>query len=103
MHSADWRRKIPLCFCSLMLCGSSLLAGGCAVADAGKSLADATARMFTPNPKDYMDDTDQKIDEWSSVGSEGRGDRARDRESDGLTGLITSQKAQGIERNLGVD
>ena len=103
MRHAGWQRIIPHRAGILILGSCCLLTSGCALGELGRSIFDSSARLFKPTSKDYADETDQKIDEWSQVGVEARGDQRRDHESDGLTNFMSSPKAQGIERNLGVD
>lgn len=78
-----------------------LVWSGCGLAQMGRD----TARMFTPNTGDYSSDVDdgQFQDEWSVAGREGRGETKLDRESDGLTPYLSSDKARRIARNLGTD
>ena len=87
----------------LLLSGFCAMSSGCAIAEFGQMVTDSTVKLFKPTHRDYTDETDQKIDEWSTVGDEGRGERPKDHESDALTRYMSSPKAQGIERNLGVD
>lgn len=86
-----------------MLCWLCLCSSGCAVADLGKSIATSTAKMFKPSSRDYFDESDVGVDEWAQAGEEGRGDQAKEHESDGLTRYMSSPKAQAINRNLGYD
>lgn len=76
---------------------------GCGLAQMGQD----TARMFTPNGRDSNDGDDiydgRMTDEWSVAGKEGRGDRPIEREADGLTKYLSSDKARRIGRNLGTD
>lgn len=58
----------------------------------GRSIFDSSAKLFKPSSKDYADETDQKIDEWSQVGVEARGDQRRDHESDGLTNFMSESE-----------
>ncbi len=83
----------------LILAGSF---SGCGLAQMGHD----TARLFTPSTGDYGDGDvhdGKSVDEWSVAGSEGRGDKPIDRESDGLTKYVSSDKARRIARNLGTD
>jgi hypothetical protein len=72
----------------------------------GCGLVHETARMFQPNSQDYSDfdiDDGKMTDEWSVAGQEGRGDTPMTREKDGLTDILSSDKARRIARNLGTD
>ena len=42
-------------------------------------------------------------DDWEFVGSEGRAEIPRQKETDGLTPILQSPEARAIERNLGYD
>ena len=44
---------------------------------------------------------DVKVDKWSSVGKDGRGNRQLEDERDPLKSMLMSTEAQNIERNLG--
>jgi len=70
-----------------------------------KHMARDTAHMFSPSTGDYASDVDdgQLQDEWSVAGREGRGETKLDREADGLTPFLSSDKARRIARNLGTD
>lgn len=103
MRRTDLIRSFARWLGGMCLVASCLMTSGCALADLGRSIADETTKMFTPKSRDYFDETEVGEDQWSQAGKEGRGDRAKDHESDALTGLISSPKARGIERNLGVD
>jgi hypothetical protein len=88
-------RLLPL----LVLAGLLAVCTGC-------GLVHETARMFQPNSKDYSDfdiDDGKMTDEWSIAGQEGRGDTPMSREKDGLTDILSSDKARRIARNLGTD
>ena len=43
------------------------------------------------------------LDDWLVAGGVGRGETKLDRESDGLTPYLSSDKARRIARNLGTD
>lgn len=81
---------------------------GCGLFQIGQDITKASWRQFRPKTNDYADpindpNSAEYHDEWESVGSEGRGDQAYEKESDGLTKWISSPKARSIERNLGVE
>ncbi len=42
-------------------------------------------------------------DDWKNVGTEGRGEMPRQKETDKLTPLLQSPEARAIEKNLGYD
>ena len=42
-------------------------------------------------------------DDWGNVGTEGRGEMPRQKETDKLTPLLQSPEARAIEKNLGYD
>ena len=46
---------------------------------------------------------DDYHDEYRVAGDEGRADIPREKETDGLTPLLQSEKARAIEKNLGID
>ena len=100
-------RSFPRCIAVvLMLAVATGSLAGCGIMQAGKQITQASFRQFSPKTSDYADPTNDgsdSADEWDFVGSEGRGDLPRDKESDGLTKWISSPKARSIERNLGVD
>ncbi|HBH53760.1 MAG TPA: hypothetical protein DDY91_17880 [Planctomycetaceae bacterium] len=83
------------------------LAVGCLMlVVSGCGIVQETTRMFQPNGADYSDfdiDDGKATDEWSIAGREGRGDMPMAREKDGLTDIISSDKARRIARNLGTD
>jgi len=65
----------------------------------GCGIVQETARMFQPTSSDYSDfdiDDGKATDEWSVAGREGRGDMPVSREKDGLTDLLSSDKARRI-------
>lgn len=83
----------------VVACG---LSSGCGLLEWGRD----TARVFTPRGTDYDKDDiydSRAVDDWSSVGREGRGDSPIDKESDGLTPYLSSDKARRIARNVNVD
>jgi len=89
---------------TLFLCAACSVCSGCMVLDAGKSITSASLKIFRPRSTDYRDTVEETyVDEWQQVGSDARGDRPRETESDGLTRLTTSAKARAIERSLGVE
>lgn len=103
MRRAGWQRPFLHRLSGMILCGFCLCSSGCALGDLGKNIADSTVKMFKPTSRDYFDESDVGVDEWSQAGDEARGDQAKEHESDGLTKYMSSPKAQAIERNLGYD
>jgi hypothetical protein len=60
--------------------------------------------MFTPNPDDWDTGVEKDEEEWDFVGEEGRGDQTRERDPDQwFKKHLMSEKANSIERNLGID
>jgi len=51
----------------------------------------------------YQDDAARYRDDYDFVGDEGRGDRPREKESDGLSKWVESPQARSINRNLGIE
>jgi hypothetical protein len=96
-----WNSVLTLCLVVVCL-------PGCGLFQMGQDVTKASWKQFRPKTRDYADpinDPNSKDyqDEWSTVGSEGRGDQSFDKESDALTKWISSPKARAIERNLGVE
>ena len=92
---------------TVVIAGCLLTAhSGCGLLQMGKDMASASVRLFTPKSHDYFDpannDEDFASDEWASVGQEGRGDTAREKESDWFS-QFESPKTRAINRNLGFD
>ena len=91
----------------LWILACSLLIGqsGCALVDMGKETFGALTKQFTPKGHDYVDSANDEgalIDDWSHVGTEARGDKSRDKESDWFSQFETP-KARAINRNLGIE
>jgi hypothetical protein len=60
--------------------------------------------MFTPNPDDWDKGADEDAGEWDFVGDEARGDQVREKDPDPwFKKHLMSEKANSIERNLGID
>lgn len=51
----------------------------------------------------YQTEASRYRDDYDFVGEEGRGDRPREKESDGLSKWIESPQARSINRNLGIE
>ena len=76
----------------------------CSLVEHPKSAMRRMTRMFTPNPEDWDKDADADAGEWDFVGDEGRGDQVRERDPDPwFKKHLMSEKANSIERNLGID
>lgn len=107
---STWR-ALPVSARGLFLIASLLgviALPGCGLFQMGKDISQASWRQFRPKTRDYADPNNdpnsaEYHDEWGSVGSEGRGDQAYEKESDGLTKWVSSPKARSIERNLGIE
>jgi hypothetical protein len=88
----------------LLLLALILCAGGCAMVESPKVAARRVTRMFTPNPTDWDSEVNQDTSEWDFVGDEGRRDVEREKDPDPwYKNFLMSQKANSIERNLGID
>lgn len=86
------------------LCLLIVFSSGCAMIEHPSSAMRRMTRMFTPNPNDFNDDSDEDTGEWDFVGDEGRGDQTRERDPDPwFKKYLMSEKANSIERNLGID
>ena len=86
-----FRRIVPVALCAVSLTGctsmqplSSMFGG------------------FKPKPNDYRDFSEEYVsDEYSIVGTEGRGDQAREWADDNWFNKLKSKKHRDIEANLG--
>lgn len=88
----------------IIVAGILLSSTGCVVFERGKYAMRQTSRMLRPDTRDYDDDTDADSGEWDFVGDEGRADQKREMDPDRWwKKYIMSDKANSIERNLGVD
>lgn len=88
----------------LGLCLISITGSGCAMVEHPKTAMRQMTRMFTPNPNDWDEQSDEDSGEWDFVGEEGRGDQTRERDPDPwFKKYLMSEKANSIERNLGID
>ena len=77
---------------------------GCNMVEKPSSAMRRMTRMFTPNPTDLDADASSDEGEWDFVGDEGRGDQTRERDPDPwFKKYLMSEKANSIERNLGID
>lgn len=60
--------------------------------------------MFTPRPFDSNYDAGADDGDWDFVGDEGRREFEREKDPDGwYKKYLMSEKANAIERNLGID
>lgn len=91
----------------LILMGLGMLtvfSSGCSMIEHPKSAMRRMTRMMTPNPTDFDEQSDEDTGEWDFVGDEGRGDQTRERDPDPwFKKYLMSEKANSIERNLGID
>lgn len=86
------------------LCLLMVLSSGCSLVETPKAAMRRMTRMMTPNPRDFSDDAADDSGEWDFVGDEGRGDQTRERDPDQwFKRYLMSEKANSIERNLGID
>ena len=77
---------------------------GCGLVEHPKSAMRRMTRMFTPNPDDWDKGADEDAGEWDFVGDEGRRNYEREKDPDGwYKKYLMSDKANAIERNLGID
>lgn len=90
---------------SVFLTGLLILSlTGCAMVEHPGTAMRRMKRMFTPNPTDWDSEASEDSGEWDFVGEEGRGDRQRERDPDPwFKRYLMSEKANSIERNLGID
>ncbi|MCA9041073.1 MAG: hypothetical protein KDA65_12045 [Planctomycetaceae bacterium] len=87
----------------MAILSTTLLFSGCQTiqTDANKAMME-TKRQLRIKPSDYNDGTEDLDEDWSFVGEQGRGDMPKEKESDGLTNFLESEKARSINRNLGI-
>jgi hypothetical protein len=86
------------------LCLFVVLASGCSMVEHPRSAMRRMTRMFTPNPTDFDEQSDEDTGEWDFVGDEGRGEQDRERDPDQwFKKYLMSEKANSIKRNLGID
>jgi hypothetical protein len=77
---------------------------GCAMVEAPGVATRRTLRMFKPNPRDWDHDAAADDGEWDEVGREGRGHMDREKDPDPwFKKFFMSERANAIERNLGID
>lgn len=94
------RFRIPVVIFGLL----TITVTGCSLVEHPKSAMRRMTRMFTPNAEDWDKDADEDAGEWDFVGDEGRGDQTRERDPDPwFKKHLMSEKANSIERNLGID
>lgn len=94
------RFRMPLVLFGLV----TVAVTGCSLVEHPKSAMRRMTRMFTPNPEDWDKDADEDAGEWDFVGDEGRGEQVREKDPDPwFKKHLMSEKANSIERNLGID
>ena len=94
------RGRRPLMVASLLFAATS----GCSMVEHPSVAMRRMTRMFTPNPNDFDTELEDHKDDWSSVGEEGRADQTRERDPDPwFKKYLMSEKANSVERNLGID
>ena len=82
----------------------TVLISGCSMIEHPTSAIRRMKRLMTPNPTDFDEQSDEDTGEWDFVGDEGRGDQTRERDPDPwFKKWLMSEKANSIERNLGID
>ena len=87
-----------------VLCLLLITVSGCGLVEHPKSAMRRMTRMFTPNPDDWDTGVEKDEEEWDFVGEDGRGDQTRERDPDQwFKKHLMSEKANSIERNLGID
>lgn len=85
-------------------CVLAVAISGCSMVESPKSATRRMTRMFTPNPEDWDSEVNEDDQEWDFVGDEGRSDQSRERDPDPwFKKYLMSEKANSIERNLGID
>ena len=89
---------------SALALGVLLLCAGCSLVEHPKSASRRLTRMFTPRPFDWDSQPAKDDGEWDFVGDEGRRNYEREKDPDGwYKKYLMSDKANAIERNLGID
>lgn len=82
----------------------TLTVSGCSLVESPKSAMRRMKRTFTPNPTDWDTKAAEDKGEWDFVGDEGRGDQEREQDPDQwFKKHLMSDRANAIERNLGID
>jgi hypothetical protein len=77
---------------------------GCHLVENPKSATRRMTRMFTPNPTDWDSKSAEDAGQWDFVGDEGRAEQVREKDPDPwFKKYLMSEKANSIERNLGID
>lgn len=93
-------RFVVLTVLPLVVAGTS----GCVLTDLFRESARETKRIYTPNPTDYRDMSEEADSEWDFVGEDGRGNQRREQDPDPWwKRWVMSERARSIERNLGYD
>lgn len=88
----------------MAVCLVTVACSGCHLVEHPKSAMRRMTRMFTPTPDDWDSEVNEDVKEWDFVGEEGRGDQTRERDPDQwFKKHLMSEKANSIERNLGID
>ena len=81
-----------------------LSTSGCSLVESPRSAMRRMTRMYSPNPDDWADGSEEESTEWDFVGDEGRADTKREKDPDQwYKKYLMSEKANSIERNLGYD
>lgn len=94
------RSRFVLAAVCLLASWSSL---GCMVFECVSDATKQTWRMMKPKPNDW-DPSEEKDEDWDFVGEETRQHHGRERDPDRwFKKYIQSEKANSIERNLGID
>ena len=92
--------RLPLAILSVLM----LFSTGCSMMESPRVAARRMTRMFTPHPTDWGHDAADDTAEWDFVGDEGRADVVREKDPDQwFKRFLMSDKANSIERNLGID
>jgi hypothetical protein len=83
---------------------AALFCCGCNLVEHPKSATRRLGRMFTPRPWDSKNEPGTDDGDWDFVGEEGRSEFEREKDPDGwYKKYLMSEKANAIERNLGID
>lgn len=93
-----WNLRVPAAAAVLLLVAGS---SGCTGAHPFEGVARS---LKAANSKEYRNVTDEETNEWDFVGAEARGNQGRERDPDRwFKRFVMSEKANSIERNLGID
>ncbi len=88
----------------IIVAGFIFSSTGCMSLTGPQNALAKTGRMFKPDTRDYDDGSDEDGREWDFVAKEGRAGQEREVDPDPwFKQMFMSEKANSIERNLGID